>query len=337
MSKINLKIIGVIVLAAIVVITIALLQNPILKNDKSEPIVITVHAWPGYADIFIAQEKGFFEKNNVKVKIMFTPGIFESHELYLNGDADAIFQPYSDSILDNSLGAHSKVVYVMDISTTGDVIVGLGNSLSDLKGKTVGIVDIDGFSHIFVLSALKNSNLTEHDVKFKIVPGEHVLDELQSGQIAAGHTWEPTRSQAIESGYHILTTAAQTPGSIIDVLVFNSEMIQKRPDDVKAILKSISEATEYRMSHLDESIPIMARGENMTNDEMKSGLDGLHMMNLQDNYHIFTSSDSESLYGLGESISEFYINIGQLSELQDFNEILDPEFVEQMAKEKGVQ
>jgi len=45
------------------VIMIAILQIPAEYNKKqSVSIKIGVSQWAGYADIFVAQEKGFFEK-----------------------------------------------------------------------------------------------------------------------------------------------------------------------------------------------------------------------------------------------------------------------------------
>lgn len=318
----------------IISIITSLIILQIINQDTSQnvPIKISVGTWAGYGDIFIAQEKGFFEKNNVKVKIVFSPSYPESVEVYNNGQTDGVYQTWPEAITSSIYGIDSKVVYVVDLSTTGDSIVGSGNSLSDLKGKTVGMVDIDGFSHIFVLKVLENANLSENDVRFKIVPPEKVPDELKSGQIAAGHTWEPYKSEAIQSGYTVLATDSQAR-VINDVLVFNSEIIKKRPNDVKAIIKSLSEARDYRLSNLNESISIMARGENMTNEEMKSGLAGLDTFSLEDNYKLMTSSDYPSLHSSGKFVSKFYINIGQLYKMPDLDELLDPEFVQEIMKE----
>lgn len=71
------------------VIIIAVLQIPVEYNKKqSVSIKIGVSQWAGYADIFVAQEKGFFEKNNVNVKIVFMPEYSKIQDLYKNGQTD---------------------------------------------------------------------------------------------------------------------------------------------------------------------------------------------------------------------------------------------------------
>lgn len=300
---------------------------------QNEPIKISVGTWPGYGDIFLAQEKGIFEKNNVHVEIVFFESFDESIDAYNSGQTDGGYTTWPEAITSSLRGINSKVVYVVDLSTTGDSIVGVGNSLSDIKGGTIGILDVDGFSHIFALKALEFAGLTQDDVRFKIVQAENVLAEIQSGQIMAGHTWEPYKSEAIENGYHILATDEQAR-IINDVLVFNSEIIQERPDDIKAIVKSLAEAREYRIAHLDESIPIMARGEGMSDDEMRSGLEGLESFGLDDNYNLLSSFDPQSLRSSGKFISEFYINIGQLPRLPNFDDLIDPTFVKEAMNEQ---
>jgi len=71
------------------VIIIAILQIPAEYNKKqSVSIKIGVSQWVGYADIFVAREKGFFEKNNVNVKIVFMSEYSKIQDLYKNGQTD---------------------------------------------------------------------------------------------------------------------------------------------------------------------------------------------------------------------------------------------------------
>lgn len=329
LSNKNLKISGLVALAAILIIAYLSLNA---DKTQNEPIKISVGTWPGYGDIFIAQEKGIFEKNNVKVEIVFFKSFGDAVDAYNNGQTDGGYTTWPEAITSSFSGVNSKVVYVVDLSTTGDSIVGVGNSLSDAKGGIIGIGDVDGFSHIFALKALELANLSEKDVGFKVVLPENVLSELESGQIVAGHTWEPYKSEAIKNGYHTLATDAEAR-IINDVLVFNSEITKQRPDDIKNIIKSLAEARQYRLANLDESISIMARGEGMADDEMRSGLEGLESFDLQDNYKLLTGTDPQDLRGTGKFISEFYVNIGQLNQLPNFDDLVEPDMVGQLVGE----
>ena len=41
------------------------------EESTEAPIKIAINEWPGYAHAFVAQEKGFFEKNGVDVELVF--------------------------------------------------------------------------------------------------------------------------------------------------------------------------------------------------------------------------------------------------------------------------
>jgi len=40
------------------------------KAKKDSPIRIALNVWPGYAYVFIAQEKGFYKENKVDVELI---------------------------------------------------------------------------------------------------------------------------------------------------------------------------------------------------------------------------------------------------------------------------
>lgn len=306
-------------------------------GEEKKPIKIALNVWPGYAYVFIAKEKGFFEKNNVEVELILEEEYSEAQELYINGEVDGVFEVFSDTIFHNSEGIPTRVVCVLDYSDTGDVIIGKPefNSLADLRGKKIAIEGVNSFSHLFVLTALENAGLRESDMQFKNVPAREVLTALEEGKIDAGHTWEPTKSQALEKGYKILGEAGDVPGIITDVLAFNAKIIKMRPDDIQRIVKSILEARDFVYTNRDEALEIMSRAEGMTREEIKQGIEGVHQPDLGENILAMQESkESTSIYVVGEMIADFYLNRGQLSSIPDFDEIIEPRFVNELAKEK---
>lgn len=302
------------------------------NDSKIETIKIGINVWPGYSHAFIAQEMGFFEKNNVDVELILDKEYSETQNLYLNGKVDGVFEVFSDSIFHNFEGVDTKIVYVADYSTSGDVIVGIGNSLSELKGKKIGVEGFNSFSHIFVLKALENAGLTEKDVEFVSVPAHNVLLYLEDGKIHAGHTWEPTKSNAIKKNYKVLAEAGEIPGIITDVLAFNKKIIQERPEDIKSIVKSILEARDFIQTNRDEAISIMAEQTGMSFEEMEKGVMGVYHPNLEENVNTMVNSeDSTSLLTTGRFIANFYWERGQINKIPDFDEMIEPTFIMQIA------
>jgi len=301
------------------------------KPAQKEPIKISINAWPGYAHAYIAQEKGFFKKNNVEVELILKESTPESLRLFTDGDVEGCFDIFADIIMINARGIPAKIVCIADFSDGGDVIIGKPEiqSLAGLKGKTVSFEGINTFSHIFVLNALEKAGVHEYDVRFEDINASDVLAALEEKRIDAGHTWEPTKSRALEKGYKILAKAGDYPCIITDVLIFTPKLIEERPDEIRAIVKSLFEARDYLNDHQDEALTIMADKMGMSKEEMAVGIKGVYQPNLRENLKLLAATSS--LYITGEGIIDFYIKRGQLSHAMDIKDIIEPKFIADLA------
>ena len=299
------------------------------------PIKLGVKVWAPDFFSYLAQDKGFFEKNNVSVELKLVQDYQQILNNYAEGEFDGMIPVYSDLIYRNEQGMDSRVVYAIDFSNTGDVIIGKGNNttLADEKGKMISVEGINSFSHLFVLEALNKVGLTEGDVEIASVPVENVTQELDKGTIAAGHIYQPYTSEALKKGYKILFAAGNIPGAITDVLVFRSKVIQERPQDVRAVIKSIIEAQKYYRFNQEESLKIMSNRSGIDIHAIKNGLDSVVLPSLKDNFVNAMndkSTEATSLYSSGRYIFEFFLDRGQLDQYPDFNRLVDPEFVKSL-------
>ena len=114
-------------------------------NAASDRIKLGVKVWAPDFFSYLAQEKGFFEKNKVNVELTLVQDYQQILNNYSKGDFDGMIPVYSDLIFQNSRRIDSRVVYAVDLSNTGDVIIGNVNNtindstnnptLADVKGK----------------------------------------------------------------------------------------------------------------------------------------------------------------------------------------------------------
>ncbi len=303
-----------------------------IKNTEIQrPIKIALATWPGYAHAFIAQEKGFFKQNGVEAELVLKKEYCESVELYRSGKVDGIFEVFTDSIFHNSEGSPTKVVCIMDYSNDEDVIVAGPNidSILDLKEKPVGIAAINSFSHLFVLSALMKAGLKEENLRFEIVPAQQVPEAISEGRIAAGHTWEPAKSRALKKGCKVIAKAGDTPGLITDVLSFNLCTTEKRPGEIRAILKALFRAREFIRTNKVEAVSIMAKAEGMKPEEMIMGLDGIIQPDREQNMLMMKKNgNSNSLFNIATTIYDFYGKRGRYFSQEDLDNIIDSSFLE---------
>lgn len=296
-------------------------------KTPSPPLKISLDIWPGYAHIFIAQEKGFFEKQGVNVDLILKSTSVESKQLFDTNKVDGRLGVFSDVIVANIEGIPTRAVYMTDHSDTGDVIIGQANiaSLADLKGKTVAFDGVETFSHMFVVGSLERVGVHLGEYKAVNLAAQKVAEALSAGTIDAGHTWEPTTSEALAKGYKILAKAGDIPGVITDVLAFHTEVLETRTEDVQKVVRALVEAQDFFITHEAEAIKIMAQAMNMSETAMREGIKGVHNPNLQEN--IAAMQAGGALFQSGEIAIQFYTDRGKLFKKLDIGTFIDARFV----------
>jgi NitT/TauT family transport system substrate-binding protein len=304
-----------------------------------KPIRLGIPLWVPNFLAYIAQEKGYFKKNNVDVNLTTMQYTDDVINAYANGEFDGIFGVYSDLIIEQSSGVNTKIVYNIDTSNTADAIVGRGNNLSDVQGKKIGVAGINSFSHLFVLKSLEKVGLTEGDVQFVDVLAQNVSEQLQKGNIFAGHTYEPFITDALKNGFKVLSTGSDVPGVITTVLAFHSDIIQQRPQDIQNIVKSMIEAKADYDKNKEQDISIMALKSGLSKERITEGINNANLLDL--NYNIKNSmnknsNDTTSLYSSGKDVAKFYAERGVISEYPNINDLIDPQFVNAPLKENNM-
>ena len=327
------KMLLLLLLAAVIIFVVA----HYFKPDKKQPLKIGISSCPGTAHVFIAQQKGFFEKNGVEVELVLKRNVTESSRMYRHGQVDGVFTLVPDVVIFNSEGIGTKIVYVVCSSNTIDAIVGRPefDSLADLKGKKIGFEGVNTSSHVFVLKALEQAGVNESDIYFESVYVSDVLSALEQGRISAGHIWGVTISQALKRGYKILCTAADVPGITTHVLVFESKTVENRPRDIKAIIKSILEAQDYMRANTDEAIEIVSKTLALDRKELLEAVKSVSYLDLKDNFEAMSKSEQmTSIYRHGTIAAEFFWQKGQISCVPDFDGIVELKFVKDLAESK---
>ena len=299
------------------------------------PIKLGITLWVPNFLAYIAQEKGYFKKNNVEVNMTLLQNYGNVVNNYSNGEFDGIFTVYSDAIIQHSTGIDTKVVYNVDSSFKADAIVGKGNNLSDVKGKKIGVDGINSFSHFFVLKSLENAGLEEGDVQFVNVPAQNTSQALQKDQIFAGHTYAPFLSNALKKGYKILSTGATIPGIITNVMAFHSSIVEQRPQDIQNIIRSMDEAKADYDKNKDQDIAIMSLKSGLSKAAIIEGMENAKIFDLNYNHQTSmnkNSNQTSSLYVSGNYIAKFYAERGVISEYPNIDEIVDSKFVDALLK-----
>jgi NitT/TauT family transport system substrate-binding protein len=294
---------------------------------SSEPITIGYSAWPGWFPLKVAEEKGFFTKAGVTVKLRYFNDYTASLDALTAGQLDANAQTLNDTIAGEASGADLKIVVNTDFSAGNDaVIVDKSiNTVADLTGKTIaaeaGVVD-----HFLLLQGLEANSLTEKDIDFRGAPTDAAAAGFAAGQFDGVAVFAPFTLEALKRpGSKVLFSSKDYPGSIPDHLTFDAKTVADRPADVQKVVNAWFATVAYLKSNPDEARAIMAKLDT-----------GTDILDPKDALAAFTKSAAPtSLPTTAGKINPFLVSSGLTKAEADVTGIFDPSFTQAYVDAQG--
>ncbi|QLE50570.1 nitrate ABC transporter substrate-binding protein [Nostoc sp. C057] len=162
---------------------------------------------------------------------------------------------------------------------------------------------------------------------FALVKSEasEVPQRLENNTIQAGHTWEPHLSEARKLGGHILFTSKQTPGLILDMIVFRGEIIRDRPEDVRAFVRGWLQAVNYWKANVQEGNAIISKVLKIPSNTIS--LEGVNLIDLGENQKLLQSSSSNSIYKTAKIYTDFFIRSGNVTRIPELKTLFNSSFL----------
>jgi NitT/TauT family transport system substrate-binding protein len=236
---------------------------------SQEKIRIGVPLFPTVSfPVFIAQDKGIFEKNGLKGEIIRINSEPTTYQALISGDIDATSGAPTGLVQSNlqgvpvvSLGSWDNLVsYTL---ATREKI----EDLAQLKGKKIGINRLGGKSSLILRVMLEDAGLSStKDVTLLQLGGsQERLAALMRGGIDAApvdFAFEPKMKQL---GF-FLVTGKKTPFMNGPMTVKVSSLQSNRPKWVRFV-KSYLEATLYLVTNKEGSIEVLRRAIQIDDKE----------------------------------------------------------------------
>ncbi|MEH1945566.1 MAG: ABC transporter substrate-binding protein [Nostoc sp.] len=293
---------------------------------KRPPLKIAFGAFVGEYPGIIAQEKGFFKAQGVDVERISNRYTQLERANFSAGKYDGLSLALGSFIILSATNPDIQSVMLIDESTGADVVVAQSQikTVADLKGKKLG-ANLGGFSEVFVTEMLKTANLTSDDVNLVKLEASEIPQRLKNNSIQAGHTWEPDLSEAIKLGGHILFTSKQTPGLILDMVVFRGETIRDRPKDVRAFVRGWLQAINYWKANIKEGNAIIRKALKIPSDTIS--LEGVNLTDLGENQKLFQSSNPKSIYKTAKIYADFFIRSGNVTRIPELKTLFNSSFL----------
>ncbi|MGV0104525.1 ABC transporter substrate-binding protein [Nostoc sp. DSM 114160] len=293
---------------------------------KRPPLKVVFASFVGELPGIIAQEKGFFKDQGVDVELIHKQYTQLEQANFNAGKYDGITSSLGNFIIWSGINPDIQGAIVIDESIGADVVVAKSKikTVADLKGKKLG-ANLGGFSEVFVTEMLKTANLTSDDVSLVQLEASEIPQRLKNNTIQAGHTWQPYLSEAMKLGGNILFTSKQTPGLILDLIIFRGETIRDRPEDISAFVRGWLQASTYWKANVEEGKAIVSKALKIPLDTLS--LEGINLTDLGENQKYFQSSNPKSIYQTAKIYADFFIRSGNLTRIPELKSLFNSSFL----------
>lgn len=288
------------------------------EPDQQRPVFrVATLVWVGYAPIHLAEEKGFFNRHGVEVRLQRIDDTSARRAALSSGSVDASVDIVDSFANGAAQGIPAKVVLQLDDSMGGDGIVvrnGI-DSIAELEGKTVAFPPGQP-SHFFLLSLLDDADLTTADLDVRPMEADQAGAAFVSKRVDAAVTWEPwlTRAADLPHG-RVLVTSREKPGLIVDVFTVRSDYLERHPEVVRSFMKGWFDAVDFWRENPEEANSIMAEALDLEPELFERMIAGVRYSDLARNREFFERD--------GEGRSEFRELLSRAGEIWRREGVID--------------
>lgn len=141
-----------------------------------------------HVPVFYALDKGIFQKNGLDVEVKFFQGGGAVHRAAASAqsDLDVAWAPGPLVMSGVAGGSGLKIFHSMAFKNEAQLAAGPGiDAPAGLRGKTIGIEDRGGYSHLGALSVLEKAGLKDEEVKYIKTPPPARVPYLVEGKADA--------------------------------------------------------------------------------------------------------------------------------------------------------
>lgn len=274
-------------------------------KEKKVKIRLGVPPRASFLPVFLAKEKGIFQKNGLDIDLVLNEKVTE---LYSEKKLDIICTGLTEPILFSSEGHATQIVYRFSYSIANDVIVASSNikNIESLRKKKVAFDGVNTSSHIFVQQLLSKKGISEGEYYAVNLPIHRVMEELAKGNIDAGHTNGISISDVTKKGWNIIGKSADDPDLLSDTLSVDALFLKNHSLEVEKIITSIVEARDMYTANPAEAISILTNKIGKKKEEIEEELKGIRFLSLKENIQSLKTSDSDtpnSIYAPGTSMT----------------------------------
>ncbi|MGE8189009.1 ABC transporter substrate-binding protein [Pseudomonas sp. NPDC086278] len=214
--------------------------------------------------VVVAQEKGFYEAEGLKVDVILPPDSQTTARLLAVGQADIGFESTTDVVfgVDQGLPIVSVGVYAQRNNWGLFGRPGEPVSLSNLKGKSIGIFT-DSWTKAMMPFVYKAAGITENDVQL-IIAHDSDTPLLLAGKIdiatnTANYLVPTVQTELRKDPTGLVGKEAGVPDVPVWAYTASTDYLAKHGDVAKKWMKATVKATEWAAEHPEEAAALVTK------------------------------------------------------------------------------
>lgn len=265
--------------------------TPSVKSNALKLIKIAILTWVGYGPFFVAKEQKFFEKYGLNAEILKIEDAGPRRTALATQEVQFSITTLDWFAIEAAQELPATCILKLDDSYGADGIVSSKDiaGVAGLRGQSIA-VEQGSPSHFFLLSMLKEENLTAKDVQMLFMPtAGDAAAAFTAGRAKAAVTWEPYLSSSTKQSpnAHVLVTSREKPGLLLDLLLANSDYAKANPDAVSGVIKAWFDAVEFWKTNTAQANSIMAKGLGVSEQELSEMVKGCKYADYPENATYF--------------------------------------------------
>jgi NitT/TauT family transport system substrate-binding protein len=299
----------------------------------AETIKLGMSTWLGYAPLYLAKEKGFFQKRGIEVEVVVIESPADRRAAFaadrIQGMATTVDTHVMTAAAENPIPVIQ--VLALDDSNGGDGMVAKKEikTIKDLKGKTVAAQLGAGASYFWLNYVLAQNDMKLSDLKTVDMKAGDAGAAFVAGKVDAAVTWEPWLSRAKDTPFgSVLLSSDKTPGIIVDSLAFKPDFLKKRGDDVKKIVAGWNEAVQFAAQNPKDADAIMAKFTGQKPEEFTKEKSGVRFYGDKENKEYFgTPQKPGLLYTVTQRAADLWFDLKLIKTKPKATDLIDGSFL----------
>jgi NitT/TauT family transport system substrate-binding protein len=249
------------------------------RGDRAE-LRLAMSPWPGYEFLYLAQEKGFFDKEGLNAHIVEYASLNDSRVAFESGHVNVLGCTLIEVLQARDHGRSPQIVLVTDYSKGADVILARTNlaSMAELKGRRVGL-ELGSLGTFMLARAQQRAGLNLYDVQTVSCLPDRMQAALAENRVDAVVAYPPV-SVVLEAGGQVrrVFSSAEIPGEVVDVLAADELTLRENPGLALRVARVFQRALDYTRAHPEDAYKIMAQREGLSAAQFEPTLQGVQLV-----------------------------------------------------------